>query len=57
MAAQCRHKPKRMYTDEELEKMLGDLESDCVERKASLRGDAATTAREAICAFAKDLAG
>jgi len=43
------------YTDAELEQMLGEAESDLVERKESLNGDAPTTAREAICAFANDL--
>lgn len=35
--------------------MLADLESDRVERKESLRGDASTSVREAVCAFANDL--
>jgi ATP-dependent DNA helicase RecG len=35
--------------------MATDLESDLVERKESLRGEAPTTAREAVCAFANDL--
>jgi ATP-dependent DNA helicase RecG len=43
------------YTDAELEQMLGETESDLVERKESLSGDAPATAREAICAFANDL--
>jgi len=42
-------------TDAELEELLGDLESDRVERKESLGGDAPTKVREAICAFANDL--
>jgi ATP-dependent DNA helicase RecG len=37
--------------------MLRDLESDLVERKASLKGDASTTSRGAVCAFANDLPG
>lgn len=45
------------YTDAELEAMLADLESDCVERKQSFKGDAPTTVREAVCAFANDLPG
>ncbi len=45
------------YSDAELERMLGDLESDRVERKQSFKGDAPTTVREAVCAFANDLAG
>lgn len=43
------------YTDEELEKMLADIESDLTERKESFKGDAPTTVREAVCAFANDL--
>lgn len=45
------------YTDAELERMLIDPESDRVERKQSFKGDAPTTVREAVCAFANDLAG
>lgn len=44
-------------SDEDLEGSLADLESDRVERKQSFKGDAPTTAREAVCAFANDLAG
>jgi len=43
------------YSDAELEAMLNDLESDLVERKESLAGDAPTKIREAVCAFANDL--
>ncbi len=43
--------------DDLLETLLGDLESDRVERKESFRGDAPTTVREAVCAFANDLPG
>ncbi len=43
------------YTDEQLDALLADLESDQVERKESLGGDAPTKVREAICAFANDL--
>jgi ATP-dependent DNA helicase RecG len=43
------------YTDAELGTMLADLESDLVERKESLKGEAPTAVREAICAFANDL--
>ena len=43
------------YTDEELEQMLSDLESDIVERKESFKGESPTTIREAACAFANDL--
>ena len=45
------------YSDEELKAMLADLESDRVERKASLKGDSPDKIREAVCAFANDLAG
>lgn len=44
-----------MYTEEELEAMLADLESDSSERKESFAGDAPTKVREAVCAFANDL--
>lgn len=43
------------YTEQELEKLLTDLESDRVERKESLKGDAPNSIREAVCAFANDL--
>lgn len=42
-------------TDQELEVLLKDIESDVVERKQSLGGDARDTVRQAICAFANDL--
>ena len=45
----------RRYSDPELGSMLQDVESDLVERKESLRGDAPTGIREAVCAFANDL--
>lgn len=35
--------------------MLADIESDSIERKEALAGDAPTKVREAICAFANDL--
>lgn len=44
-----------MYTDAELEQMLAELESDLVERKERLAGDAPNAVREAVCAFANDL--
>ena len=44
-------------TDRELEALLTDLESDRVERKESLGGDAPKKIRQAICAFANDLPG
>jgi predicted HTH transcriptional regulator len=45
------------YSNSELETMLADLESDRVERKASFKGTAPSTVREAVCAFANDLSG
>ena len=45
------------YSDVQLEAMMADLESDCVERKQSFQGDAPQKVREAVCAFANDLAG
>jgi ATP-dependent DNA helicase RecG len=47
----------RPLHDDELLAMLKDLESDRVERKQSFKGDAPTAVREAVCAFANDLAG
>ena len=44
------------YTDLELEKLLNSTESDRVERKRSFKGDTPTKARQAVCAFANDLA-
>jgi ATP-dependent DNA helicase RecG len=43
------------YSDAELERMLGDLESDLLECKESWNGDAPDKGRQAICAFANDL--
>ena len=43
------------YSAPELEAMLADPESDLVERKESLQGDAPARVREAVCAFANDL--
>jgi ATP-dependent DNA helicase RecG len=43
------------YSDDELERMLDQTESDLVERKESFRGDAPQSVREAVCAFANDL--
>ena len=40
---------------EALTAMMTDLESDIVERKESLRGDAPVKIRQAVCAFANDL--
>lgn len=47
--------PMTTYTDQELENMLKDVESDLIERKESLRGDAPTKVRDTVCAFANDL--
>jgi len=43
------------YSDHELGQFLTDLESDLAERKGTFKGDAPTTVREAVCAFANDL--
>ena len=45
------------FTDQELLQIIADGESERVEFKESLSGDAATGIREAICAFANNLAG
>jgi len=47
------------FSDQQLEAMMTDLESDCAERKQSFQGqgDAPQKVREAVCAFANDLAG
>ncbi len=45
------------FTEEELLQIIATGESDRVEFKESLSSDAATRIREAICAFANDLAG
>jgi len=42
-------------SDDELVALLGDLESDRVERKKAWAGDAPEKARQAVCAFANDL--
>ncbi|TAL96174.1 MAG: transcriptional regulator [Rhodanobacter sp.] len=44
-------------SDEELEALLSDIESDRAERKESAKGDAPEKLRQAICAFANDLPG
>ena len=52
-----------IYTDHELEAMMADVESELVERKASLRRAPGTKdgpierIRQAVCAFANDLPG
>lgn len=45
------------FTDAQLVAMMADLESDRAERKQSFQGDAPQKVREAVCAFANDLAG
>ena len=45
------------FTEEELLQIIAAGEADRVEFKESLAGDTATRIREAICAFANDLAG
>lgn len=45
------------FTDIQLQQLLADLESDRAERKESFRGKSPETVREAVCAFANDLAG
>jgi len=45
------------FTDQELEALLDDIESDLVERKESWKGDGPDKGRQAVCAFANDLAG
>ena len=43
------------YTDAELVRLLGEIESDLAERKESWHGDAPDKGRQAVCAFANDL--
>ena len=45
----------KKLTDQQLENLLNDTESDLAERKESLRGDTPKKARQAVCAFANDL--
>lgn len=45
------------FTEAELLQIIATGEADCIEFKESLAGDAPTRIREAICAFANDLAG
>lgn len=46
--------PVMSYTDEKLEALLSEVESDLVERKESWKGDAPEKARQSVCAFADD---
>ncbi|MBM4287353.1 MAG: transcriptional regulator [Deltaproteobacteria bacterium] len=43
------------YSDDELESLLDDIESDITERKESWKGGSPDTGRQAVCAFANDL--
>jgi ATP-dependent DNA helicase RecG len=45
----------KRLTDQELEELLDDIESDRVERKESFKGDVSKKARQAVCAFSNDL--
>jgi len=45
------------FSSEALEALLNDTESDRVERKSAFRGEVPKKARQAVCAFANDLAG
>jgi ATP-dependent DNA helicase RecG len=45
------------YNDAQLASMMVEVESDCVERKSSFLGDSPQKVREAVCAFANDVAG
>jgi ATP-dependent DNA helicase RecG len=42
-------------SDQQLESLLNDTESDLAERKKSFKGDVPKKARQAVCAFANDL--
>lgn len=48
---------RQTLDDAQLTALLADLESDRVERKQTFAGKAPETVREAVCAFANDLAG
>ncbi len=45
----------KRFSDNELETLLDELESDLVGRKQSFKGDTPKRARQAVCAFANDL--
>lgn len=49
--------PVTPYSESELQNLLREPESDLVERKRSLEGDANEGIRRTICAFANDLPG
>lgn len=45
----------KRLSDQDLEALLNDTESDLVERKRSFKGEVPKKARQAVCAFANDL--
>jgi ATP-dependent DNA helicase RecG len=45
----------KRFSDNELETLLDELESDLTERKQSFKGNVPKKARQAVCAFANDL--
>ena len=45
----------KRLSDQELEALLDDTESDRAERKETFKGDVPKKARQAVCAFANDL--
>lgn len=45
----------KTLSDEQLQFLLDDMESDLAERKRSFKGDVPKKARQAVCAFANDL--
>lgn len=45
----------KKLSDQTLEHLLNDLESELVERKQSFKGETPKKARQAVCAFANDL--
>lgn len=45
----------KRFTDQELEALLDDTESDRAERKETFKGDVPKKARQAVCAFSNDL--
>lgn len=49
--------PMMRLSDDQLHAMLADLESDRCERKETFAGNAPASVREAVCAFANDVAG
>lgn len=45
----------KKFTNQELDALLSDIESDLTERKQSFKGDVPKKARQTVCAFANDL--